>query len=134
MDALWKDVGVIAGTLTSLLVLAGLATRFVLVPYLREHLVKPVQETHHQLTQAHHNQPQETTVLDRLDDLHDAVERLTSSSSAVQSVANAAARSSAQAHRRLDRHENWADTEVSRLWSVVRPSPAQRARDPHREE
>mgnify|MGYP006141597475 CR=1 FL=1 len=39
------------GTLATLSVVIGLAVRFILVPYLRENLVKPMAETHHSVTQ-----------------------------------------------------------------------------------
>lgn len=112
--------GALLGVVLALLALLGLAVRYVLVPYLRDHLVGPVQETHKQVTQNRHANP-EPTLLDRLDDVHDDVRRLADTVAAVQAVANAAARSTAGAHRRLDQHMSWADVEVSRLWSATRP-------------
>jgi hypothetical protein len=114
-----NDLGIVAGALVSVCVLLGLLVRYVLVPYMRDQLVTPVQETHRQVTQNRHANP-EPTVLDRIDDVHDDVRRLADTVAAVQAVANAAARSTAGAHRRLDQHMSWADVEVSRLWSSVR--------------
>jgi hypothetical protein len=134
MGSLWADLGIVAAVLVSLSVLAGLATRYVLVPYLRDHLVRPVQETHRQVTQNRHANV-EPTVLDRIDDVHDAVRRVADTMVAVQAVANAAARSSSGAHRRLDQHSAWADVEVSRIWSSIHdPQPVHRARDEDRED
>lgn len=124
---MWADLGVICGALVSMCVLLGLLVRFVLVPYLRDSLVTPVQETHRQVTQNRHANV-EPTVLDRIDDVHDAVKRLGDTVAAVQAVANAAARSSAGAHRRLDQHTAWADVEVHRIWTAVRhPDPTHRS-------
>lgn len=125
---MWGDIGVVAGALVSVCVLLGLVVRFVLVPYMREALVKPVQETHRQVTQNRHANP-EPTVLDRIDDVHDSVKRLTDTVVAVQAIANAAARSTAGAHRRLDQHTAWADVEVGRLWSNIRRAHPHPERD-----
>lgn len=130
---MWADIGIVSGALCSLLVLLGLAVRFVLVPYLREHLVRPVQETHRQVTQNRHANP-EPTVLDRIDDVHDAVRRLSDTTVAVQAVANAAARSASGAHRRLDQHSHWADHEVARLWSNISEPMHRAPQDADREE
>lgn len=123
----WSDLGVVAGTILSVCALIGLAVRVALVPYLRDTLVRPVQETHRQVTQNRHANP-EPTVLDRIDDVHDAVRRMSDTLAAVQAVANAAARSSAGAHRRIDHHTAWADHETNRLWSAMkRPDPSHRS-------
>lgn len=108
----------IAGASLSICGLAGLAVRYVLVPYLREHVVVPVQETHRQVTQNRHesNVP---TVVDRIDDLREQIDHLGSTIVATQAVANAAARSSSAAHRRVDDHLTWAREEDSRLWRAV---------------
>lgn len=131
-DGLAQDVAVLAGALVSMSVLVGLAVRFVLVPYLRDHLVRPVQETHRQVTphptRAHEDIP---TIVDRLDDLTDAVNRLGDTTVAVQAVANAAARTAAGLTRRLSHHEQWSDIETSRLWSrLAAQTPDEREEDP----
>lgn len=61
----------IIGVLTSLSLLTGLLgllVKYALLPWLKEHLVVPVQETHETLTVNSHRSA-EPTVLDRLDDL-----------------------------------------------------------------
>lgn len=61
-------VAFVAGLLSAAVaatVLLGLATRYVLLPYLREHLLDPVQETHHQVTENTGESPQ-PTVLDAI--------------------------------------------------------------------
>lgn len=60
--------GTIVTTTIGTLTLAGLAVRYILVPYLRENLEKPVRETHHSLTVNHHSSPN-PTMLDRVDTL-----------------------------------------------------------------
>lgn len=81
------------GTLLSVLLFLGLATRYVLVPYLRDHLVRPVKETHQQVTENHHtnNNP---TLPDRIEDLHTDIRTLT---------------------RLLDYHVAWSEREHRRI-------------------
>lgn len=65
------------GTFITLCVIVGLAVRYVLVPYLREHLIAPVQETHKQVTENHHQSPASPTLPDRIEDLATDVRALT---------------------------------------------------------
>jgi hypothetical protein len=58
----------ILGTLISLCVLAGLAVRYVLLPWLQTHLLEPVKETNHQVSVNAH-QSDEPTIPDRIEDL-----------------------------------------------------------------
>lgn len=44
----------VLGTIVTVCFLAGAAVRYVLIPYLREHLVKPVEEVHTAVTENHH--------------------------------------------------------------------------------
>lgn len=67
----------VLGTLTTLVILAGLATRYVLVPYLRDHLIQPIQETHKQVTENHHANREQPTVLDRIADVQTDINTLT---------------------------------------------------------
>lgn len=62
-------------TAVGLCTLVGLATRYVLVPYLREHLLTPVQETHHQVTENNGSSPS-PTVLDAIHDVQQDVRAL----------------------------------------------------------
>lgn len=79
------------------LTLAGLATRYVLLPYLKEHLIKPVAETRNQVTVNHHSSPT-PTVLDRIDDVSQQVHQLS---------------------LMFDRHLDWSQQEVDALWAVL---------------
>lgn len=103
-DLLAFTVGILAA-LSSLCVLVGLATRFVLMPYLREHLLKPVQETHHQVTENNGTSDQPTV----LDAIHDVQRDITALS------------------RVMDAHMDWSDRwtelwerEIARLKEQVR--------------
>lgn len=116
------EVGVVASAALAVCGVIGLAVRFVLVPYLRDHLVVPVQETHRAVAahaDSRDERPPTPTLLDRLDDLADKVDHLANSTAAVQAVANASARSAAAANRRLDRHLSWSDEEMMRVWREV---------------
>lgn len=63
------------GTVLVLCTLTGLAVRFVLMPYLRDHLVKPMKQVEKQVTENHHSNPK-PTVLDRIDDVQTEVKGL----------------------------------------------------------
>lgn len=64
------------GTITTLCVLLGLAVRFILVPYLREHVIKPVKQVEKQVSEnAHANKT--PTVLDKIDDVQSGVDDVT---------------------------------------------------------
>lgn len=69
------DLGAALSGILALLALLGLAVRFVLMPYLRDHLVVPVQEVHTQVTENHHANP-DATLPDRIDDVHEEVRAL----------------------------------------------------------
>lgn len=61
------------GTLIAVCFLVGLGVRFVLVPYLREHLIQPMKQVQKQVTENHHHNT-EPTVLDRIDDVQKAMD------------------------------------------------------------
>lgn len=76
MDSDTRDaITWVIGTALGLLMLAGLAVRYVLIPYLRDHLVQPVADVHKQVTENHHANAQ-PTMLDRIDDVHTEVRAL----------------------------------------------------------
>lgn len=76
MDANTRDsVTFLFGTIISLSIVLGLAVKFVLMPYLREHLFGPVQDTHHQVTENTGQSPQ-PTVLDAIHDVQRDVRAL----------------------------------------------------------
>lgn len=95
-----ESLGLIVTALTAVtlaLGLIGAATRYVLLPWLREHLVNPVRQVEKQVTQNHHaNDP--PTILDRIDDV------------SVQLMALA---------RMFDGHLEWSEDEVQRLWRAI---------------
>lgn len=80
------------GTFLSLCMILGLAVRFVLYPWLRDHLVTPVKATQRQVTENHH-QHDPPTVIDRLEEL----------SREVHAIANV-----------MDQHLSWSDR-----WSTL---------------
>lgn len=79
--------------LTSLIVLSAMVVRYVLLPYLRDHLIEPVRETHKQVTE-NEKSPGSPTLPDRLHDLQTDVGTLT---------------------RLLDAHVEWSASEHDRL-------------------
>lgn len=65
IQTIGATLAVILGTLT----LVGLAVRFILVPYLRENVFKPLQRTEHAVTANGHRDPKNPTVRDQFADL-----------------------------------------------------------------
>ncbi len=122
------EVGVIASAVLGVCAVIGLVVRWALLPYLREQVVKPVQETHRQVTP--HNRPTnadaEPTVVDRLDDvqtmvgeLAEQVQRIGKKAQQNRELADAAGRSADAVHKRLSDHEAWSREEDSRLWRAI---------------
>lgn len=89
------------GTLVSLMILVAAATKFVLLPWLKDHLVQPVQDTHHQVTANSHSSAV-LTIPDRLEDLADKVDEATAAHDMqardLKALANV-----------LDQHLRWSD-------------------------
>lgn len=89
-------------TILSLCAVLGLAVRFVLLPWLKDHLVLPVAETHRQVSENGHVDRTTPTIPDRLEDLSAKVDDATEAH-AVQT------RDLAALNRVLDEHLKWAD-------------------------
>ena len=78
MDQQTRDATTfLLGTFLTICVIVGLAVRYVLVPYLRDHLIGPVRETHKQVTENHHQSPDTPTLPDRIEDVAVDVRALT---------------------------------------------------------
>lgn len=97
LETLGASIGVVLGVLAIL----GLIWRFLLLPNLREQLLKPVDETRRQVTENRHLNRQ-PTVLDRLDDLQNHVDLLALNQLAVLRKLGAHMTESAE-----DRHHLW---------------------------
>lgn len=90
MNAQSQDtVTFLLSTLTGVLILAGLAVRFVLLPWLKDHLVDPVQRTHEEVSG-----DGDGTLSEKVGDLQSDVHVLT---------------------RLLDTHVEWSSGEHDRL-------------------
>lgn len=109
-------------TILSLSAVLGLAVRFILLPWLRDHLVLPVQETHRQVSENGHVDRTTPTLPDRLEDLSAKVDEA-QESHVVQS------RDLTALTRVLDEHLRWSDRWVD----VVDREIAQLRRDTQRE-
>jgi hypothetical protein len=99
-DLILACIGITIGLCT----LVGLAARFVLMPWLREHLVTPIKETKHQVTVNGHVS-REPTFLDKVDSLANAVDD-------VQANQRTAA-------RMFEGHIDRSGREWGRLWSAI---------------
>lgn len=120
MTGLAADAGAIAGAMLGCLTLVGLVVRYVLVPYLRDQLVKPVQETHRQVTpHDSDHEDQSLTVRDQLDQLQGQVGELSGKVRTTRQLAVAAGRAADAVAGQLKDHEAWAREEDSRLWTAL---------------
>lgn len=123
-----EAAGTWAGAVLALSAVVGLVVRYVLLPYLRDQLVKPVQETHRQVTPHDAENPTQTpTVRDQLDELTLSVDELKETAGELgkkaqvnRRLAEAAGRTADAVGRRLADHEAWAREEDSRVWSAIR--------------
>lgn len=77
MNEVMATVVAVLSSIALLLGLIGLTVRFVLLPYVREHVVTPVQETRRQVSvNGGNNQP--PTLLDKVGQLDTSVQQLRS--------------------------------------------------------
>lgn len=122
------------GTIVTVCVIIGLAVRFVLMPYLREHLITPVKQVEKQVTENHHSNAQ-PTVLDRIDDVQSSVEAVAQGleESRVDRIALRASLDEAQTEREvlkqmlgghLEWSERWVDL-IERELDLTRRENAQ---------
>lgn len=102
-----ETVNLIVGVLTAVTLLGGMvaaATRYMLLPWLREHLVKPVEHVKKQVTENHHEN-ETPTLPDRIDDV-------------AQQVFDASLQVAALA-RMFDGHLESAAAESTAMWSAL---------------
>lgn len=77
MDASTRDgITFTLGTFVTICTIIALAVKFILLPWLREHLVAPVAETRRQVSENNHANP-EPTLPDRIEDLATDIRALT---------------------------------------------------------
>lgn len=103
-DDLLSLVAACIGITLGLCTLAGLAVRFVLMPWLREHLVTPVKETNHQVTVNGHVS-RDPTLLDKVDHLQREIGRYREDMQV--------------AARMFEGHIDRSAGEWGRLWSAI---------------
>lgn len=89
------------GTFITAITIIAMATRYILFPWLREHLVTPVEHVRHQVTENHHRS-ETPTIPDRLEDLAAGLEE------AVEAHATQS-KDIAALSRVLDEHLRWSD-------------------------
>lgn len=90
------------GTFITLCTIVALGVKFILLPWLRDHLVAPVAETHRQVSENGHRHRAQPTIPDRLEDLAAKVDTATE--------AHEAQSRDMQAFRLvLDEHLRWSD-------------------------
>lgn len=90
------------GTFLTVCMIVALATRYILLPWLRDHLVGPVRETHRQVAENGHANEAHPTIPDRLEDLAVKVDEATKAHTAQ-------ARDMAAVTRVVDQHLLWSD-------------------------
>lgn len=112
----------VIGTLAAGAAAAGWCARYIVLPWLRANLVNPVEHVKKQVTENQHSN-KVPTVLDRLDDVQEAVATLTLKVEAAHLAANID-------RARLETHLGWSHEEVNRIWHAIverytglKPSP-----------
>jgi hypothetical protein len=90
------------GTFITLCTIVALGVKFVLFPWLRDHLVGPLQETHRQVSENGHRHRAQPTIPDRLEDLASKVDSATEAH-------EAQSRDLAAFRLVLDEHLRWSD-------------------------
>ena len=115
----WRElITWIISTTLALAALAGLMVRWVLLPYLREHLLKPMQRVEHQVSVNNHTSDV-PTMLDKIDDLHGEVRELRAEQLRTRSDLSDLSR---QVGDHLLRSESWSAEVESRLGGLHWPS------------
>lgn len=115
----WRElVTWIISTTLALAAIAGLLVRWVLMPYLREHLLRPMQRVEHQVSVNNHTSDV-PTMLDKIDDLHGEVRELRAEQRRTRSDLSDL---SQQVGDHLLRSESWSAEVESRLGGLHWPS------------
>ena len=119
MTADWRElVTWIISTTLALAAIAGLLVRWVLMPYLREHLLRPMQRVEHQVSVNNHTSDV-PTMLDKIDDLHGEVRELRAEQRRTRSDLSDLSR---QVGDHLLRSESWSAEVESRLGGLHWPA------------
>ena len=115
----WRElITWIISTTLALAAIAGLLVRWVLMPYLREHLLRPMQRVEHQVSVNNHTSDV-PTMLDKIDDLHGEVRELRAEQRRTRSDLSDLSR---QVGDHLLRSESWSAEVESRLGGLHWPS------------
>ena len=115
----WRElVTWIISTTLALAAIAGLLVRWVLMPYLREHLLRPMQRVEHQVSVNNHTSDV-PTMLDKIDDLHREVRELRAEQRRARSDLSDLSR---QVGDHLLRSESWSAEVESRLGGLHWPA------------
>ena len=115
----WRElITWIISTTLALAALAGLMVRWVLMPYLREHLLRPMQRVEHQVSVNNHTSDV-PTMLDKIDDLHGEVRELRAEQLRTRSDLSDLSR---QVGDHLLRSESWSAEVESRLGGLHWPA------------
>lgn len=119
MSADWRElITWIISTTLALGAIAGLLVRWVLMPYLREHLLRPMQRVEHQVSVNNHTSDV-PTMLDKIDDLHGEVRELRAEQRRTRSDLSDLSR---QVGDHLLRSESWSAEVESRLGGLHWPA------------
>ena len=115
----WRElVTWIISTTLALAAIAGLLVRWVLMLYLREHLLRPMQRVEHQVSVNNHTSDV-PTMLDKIDDLHNEVRELRAEQRRTRSDLSNLSR---QVGDHLLRSESWSAEVESRLGGLHWPA------------
>ena len=99
-----ETLGAMLGVVAGVFIIVGVLWRWVVLPNLREQLLKPIRETNRQVTENKHTNAA-PTVLDRIHDLEALVEAVGLNQHAIL--------------RRLGRHIGESEQDRASLWVIV---------------
>lgn len=100
-------IGTVLSVTLGILTLLGLSVKFILLPYLRDNLIKPINEVHRQTTVNSHSSA-DPTLLDRMDDKFKAFEL--SFNSRFENLNNLLLIHIATGHGNAERHSSVEDS------------------------
>lgn len=104
MSSWYETVGAVLAVVVAAFVVVGAIWRFVLLPNLREQLIRPIEETRRQVSENKHVN-RRPTILDRLDDVEQTLEAIGLNQTAVL--------------RQISEHVGESATDRRHLWLVI---------------
>ncbi len=120
-----ENIGRVITIIVGTTVLIGIGAKILLLPWLRDNLVKPVEETNKQVTVNTHISEPSTM----LDSVHLLENNLKSVDTKITNLSNELAHLAqfiGIINKMWDHHLEWSQSEVERLWDAINPNTKHR--------